>query len=189
MTPSKQEAEDAVRTLLAYIGEDVNREGLQETPARVVKAMGEVFYGAQLTNDEIAAMHGKCFVDGATRDMVVVRDIPCFSFCEHHLMLMYDMTVSIAYLPNGKILGLSKFARIAKAVCARPQVQERIGADIASIIGKVTGTENVAVYIRAKHSCMTARGANSGGYTKTATLRGRFLTDERLRAEAIAALS
>lgn len=189
MKPTKEQAKEAVKVLLAYTGDDPEREGLRETPARVVKAMDELFEGCKLTNTQIANKYGKCFTDGATQDMVVVKDIPCFSFCEHHIMLMYDMTVSVAYLPNGKILGLSKFARIAKAVCARLQVQERIGKDIADIIQDVTGSDNVAVYIRAKHSCMTARGAHSDGYTKTATLRGRFLTDATLRAEAIEALT
>lgn len=184
-------AERAVRTLLKYIGEDIDRPGLQETPARVVRALEEQFFGVKLTNAEIAAKYGKCFTDGASRDMVVVKDIPCFSYCEHHLMLMYDMSISIAYLPQEKILGLSKFARIAKAVCARPQVQERIGADIAEIVTLATGSPHVAVVIRAKHSCMTARGvnANGGGPTVTHTLRGSFMSDATLRAEVLAALA
>lgn len=184
-------AENAVRTLLRYIGEDPTRPGLQDTPKRVVRALDELFSGVKLTNAEIAERYGKCFEDGASHDMVVVRDIPCFSFCEHHLMLMYDMSISIAYLPQGKILGLSKFARIAKAVCARPQVQERIGTDIADIVTAATGSPHVAVAIRAKHSCMTARGvnANGGGHTVTHTLRGNFMSDAALRTEVLAALA
>lgn len=182
-------AERAVRTLIRYMGDDPDRPGLQETPKRVVRAIDELFAGVKLTNEEIAAKYGKCFTDGASQDMVVVRDIPCFSFCEHHIMLMYDMSISIAYLPNGKILGLSKFARIAKAVCARLQVQERIGTDIADIIEMATGSKSVAVVIRAKHSCMTARGVNADGYTTTNTLRGAFFSDPTLRQEVLSVLA
>lgn len=180
-------AKNAVRTLLRYIGENPDRPGLKETPERVVRAMEELFAGVKLTNEEIAEKYGKCFTDGASGDMVVVKDIPCFSFCEHHLMLMYDMRISIAYIPQGKILGLSKFARIARAVCARLQVQERIGTDIADIITLATGSDDVAVFITAKHSCMSARGikADGDGGTITNTLRGAFETNPTLRAEVL----
>lgn len=180
-------AERAVRTLLRYIGEDPDRPGLKETPKRVVKAMDELFHGVKITNEQIAERHGKCFTDGASKDMVLVKDIPAYSFCEHHMMLMYDMRISIAYLPQGKILGLSKFARIAHDVCARLQVQERIGTDIADIITAVTGSEDVAVFITARHSCMTARGvrADGDGCTVTNTLRGAFETNNTLRAEVL----
>ncbi len=190
MTVSRTEAEEAIKTLIRYIGDNPERPGLQETPARVVRAIDELFSGAKISNDEIAVSHGKCFTDGASEDMVLVRNIPCFSFCEHHMMLMYDMSISIAYLPKGKILGLSKFARIAHDVCARLQVQERIGTDIADIITKVTGSEDVAVIIRAKHSCMTARGikADGDGYTITNTLRGKFRSNAPLRAEVLSVL-
>lgn len=89
---------------------------------------------------------------------VVVKDIDIFSYCEHHLALMYDMKVTVAYVPNGKVIGLSKIARIADMVAKRLQLQERIGTDIADIITQVTGSEDVAVYIEGCHSCMTARG-------------------------------
>ena len=104
-----------------------------------------------------------------------------FSYCEHHLALMYDMKVSVAYIPKGKVIGLSKIARIADMAAKRLQLQERIGNDIAEIIQLVTGSEDVAVFIEASHSCMTVRGIkNAGARTQTQTLRGRFKTDRDL---------
>ena len=133
------------------------------------------------SNEEIAQMFDKTFSEdeegGADRygDMVVVKDIDIFSYCEHHLALMYDMKVTVAYVPNGKVIGLSKIARIADMVAKRLQLQERIGTDIADIITQVTGSEDVAVYIEGCHSCMTARGIRkTNTKTYTQTLRGRF---------------
>ena len=121
--------------------------------------------------------------------MVVVRDIECFSYCEHHMALMYDMRVSVAYIPHGRVLGLSKVARIADMACRRLQIQERIGSDIAEIVGEAAGTGDVAVYITATHSCMTARGVKkSHARTTTHTLRGRFKDNPDLRAEVAAML-
>lgn len=176
--------EAAIKTILEALGDDPNREGLIETPKRVAKMYQEVFEGMKYTNDEIAAMFNKCFTTD-NDDLVVVKDIPIFSYCEHHIALMYNMTVSIAYIPNGKVLGLSKFARIAEMVGKRLQLQERIGDDIASIIGKVTGSEDVLVVVQGEHSCMTARGIKSrGSKTRTAAIRGRFRTNSDLRREA-----
>ena len=125
----------------------------------------EVFEGMKYSNDEIADMFDKTFAEdvddeGTSRygDMVVVKDIDIFSYCEHHIALMYDMKVTVAYVPKGRVIGLSKIARIADMVGKRLQLQERIGSDIADIICKVTGSEDVAVFIEGCHSCMTARG-------------------------------
>ena len=131
-------------------------------------------------------MFGKTFAeDGVARqagDMVFVKDIEVFSYCEHHMALMYDMKVSVAYIPNGRVLGLSKIARIADMVAKRLQLQERIGSDIAYVISKAAGTEDVAVMIEAHHSCMTARGIKKpGSKTMTTTLRGRFESDTALQ--------
>lgn len=180
----KQKIEAAVHDLLVAIGEDPEREGLIETPKRVAKMYAEVLEGVQYTNDEIAAMFSKSFKEEeSTNNIVVVKDIPCFSFCEHHLALMYDMKISVGYLPTGKVLGLSKVARIADMVCKRLQLQERIGTDIAYIIRKVTGTQNVAVYIEAEHSCITMRGIRkSGAKTSTLTKFGAF-NDDSLKGE------
>ena len=170
-----------IRGLLEALGDDPDREGLKETPQRVARMYEEVFEGMKYTNEEIAQMFDKTFSEdeegGADRygDMVVVKDIDIFSYCEHHLALMYDMKVTVAYVPNGKVIGLSKIARIADMVAKRLQLQERIGTDIADIITQVTGSEDVAVYIEGCHSCMTARGIRkTNTKTYTQTLRGRF---------------
>ena len=170
-----------IRGLLEALGDDPDREGLKETPQRVARMYEEVFEGMKYTNEEIAQMFDKTFSEdeegGADRygDMVVVKDIDIFSYCEHHLALMYDMKVTVAYVPNGKVIGLSKIARIADMVAKRLQLQERIGTDIADIITQVTGSEDVAVYIEGCHSCMTARGIRkTNTKTYTQTLRGRL---------------
>lgn len=170
-----------IRGLLEALGDDPDREGLKETPQRVARMYEEVFEGMKYTNEEIAQMFDKTFSEdeegGTDRygDMVVVKDIDIFSYCEHHLALMYDMKVTVAYVPNGKVIGLSKIARIADMVAKRLQLQERIGTDIADIITQVTGSEDVAVYIEGCHSCMTARGIRkTNTKTYTQTLKGRF---------------
>ena len=170
-----------IRGLLEALGDDPDREGLKETPQRVARMYEEVFEGMKYTNEEIAQMFDKTFSEdeegGADRygDMVVVKDIDIFSYCEHHMALMYDMKVTVAYVPNGKVIGLSKIARIADMVAKRLQLQERIVTDIADIITQVTGSEDVAVYIEGCHSCMTARGIRkTNTKTYTQTLRGRF---------------
>ena len=178
--------EEHIRGILKALGDDPDREGLRETPARVARMYGEVFEGMNYTNTEIAEMFNKTFEDDpdsyhSASDMVIVKDIEVFSYCEHHMALMYNMTVSVAYIPNGKVIGLSKIARIADMVTKRLQIQERIGADIAEIMQEITGSSDVAVIIDASHSCMTARGiAKPSAKTRTRTLRGRFETDEKL---------
>jgi GTP cyclohydrolase I len=178
------EVEKHIRGLLEAIGENPDRPGLRETPARVARMYAEVFQGIAYTNGEIAAQFGKTFAeDGGQGDLVQVRDIEVFSYCEHHLALMYDMKVSVSYLPRGKILGLSKIARIADMAARRLQLQERLGADIAEIMTLATGSPDVAVTIEACHSCMTARGIQKpGAKTLTTTLRGRFAEDAALQA-------
>lgn len=144
----------------------------------------EVFEGMCYTNEEIANKFNKCFEEGATGDLVTIADIPIFSYCEHHLALMYNMKVHVGYLPKGKVIGLSKVARIADMVGKRLQLQERIGADIAEVLEMVLGTDDIIVVIEGEHSCMTARGVKKPGTkTRTATLRGVFKTDSDLRSE------
>lgn len=175
--------EEHIRGILVALGDDPNREGLRETPARVAKMYGEVFEGMNYTNREIAEMFSKSFETGYTEnDIVIVRDIEVFSYCEHHLALMYDMKVTVAYIPKGRVLGLSKIARIADMAAKRLQLQERIGSDIAEIMRLASGSEDVAVFIEANHSCMTARGIKKpSAKTSTVTLRGRFNTDTALQ--------
>lgn len=175
--------EEHIRGILEALGDDPDREGLRETPARVAKMYGEVFEGMNYTNQEIADMFSKSFETGYTEnDIVIVRDIEVFSYCEHHLALMYDMKVTVAYIPKGRVLGLSKIARIADMAAKRLQLQERIGSDIAEIMQLASGSEDVAVFIDANHSCMTARGIKKpSAKTSTVTLRGRFDTDVALQ--------
>lgn len=179
----KDAIEYHIREILKALGDDPEREGLKETPSRVARMYEEVFEGMKYTNDEIAEMFNKTFEEygnddeGVSRigDMVVVKDIDIFSYCEHHMALMYDMKVTVAYVPNGKVIGLSKIARVADMVSKRLQLQERIGSDIADVITKITGSQDVAVYIEGCHSCMTARGIKKNqAKTYTQTLRGKF---------------
>lgn len=184
MMIDKKRIEKAIKEILTALGDDPNRPGLVDTPKRVAKMYEEVFEGMNYTNAEIADKFCKCF-DTDNNDLVVVQDIPIFSYCEHHLALMYNMTVSIAYIPDGKVLGLSKFARIADMVGKRLQLQERIGSDIAEIVQMATGSNDVLVVVQGEHSCMTARGIKSrGAKTRTATIRGEFNDNVELRKEA-----
>lgn len=185
----KLRIEKAVREILEALGDDPEREGLKETPKRVAKMYEEVFEGMNYTNKQLAEKFCKCF-ETDNNDLVVIKDIPIFSYCEHHMALMYNMTVSVAYIPNGKVLGLSKFARIADMVGKRLQLQERIGSDIAEIIQLATGSNDVLVVVEGEHSCMTARGIKSrGAKTRTATIRGLFDTNVDLRKEAYSLMS
>lgn len=189
MAIDTQAVKEHIRGLLIALGDDPDREGLKDTPDRVARMYCEVFAGMNYTNEDIARMFGKTFQDEMdfetdSRDMVIVRDIQIFSYCEHHMALMYDMKVTVAYIPNGKVIGLSKIARIADMVSKRLQLQERIGSDIAEIMQMVTDSEDVAVLIQGCHSCMTARGIRqTNAVTHTSTLRGRFRTDAALQMQ------
>lgn len=187
MAIDKEAIREHIKGIIIALGDDPEREGLKDTPDRVARMYEEVFEGMNYTNHEIAEMFNKTFDEDVNTgknksDIVVVKDIEVFSYCEHHLALMYDMKVTVAYIPNGKVIGLSKIARIADMVAKRLQLQERIGNDIASIIQEVTGSDDVAVAIQASHSCMTARGIkNTTAKTYTTALRGRFENDLSLQ--------
>ena len=174
-----------IRGIIEALGDDPDREGLVDTPERVAGMYEKVCEGMNYTNDEIAQMFNKTFTAGnsdSEDDMVIVKDIDIFSYCEHHMALMYDMKVAVAYIPRGKVIGISKLARIADMVGKRLQLQERIGSDIAEIVQKITGSEDVAVLIEGCHSCMTARGIQkTNSKTVTSTLRGRFRKDAALQ--------
>ena len=177
--------ETAARIIIEAIGDDPQREGLVETPRRFAGMVAELLDGMNYTNHEVAQMFGKCFTSDSD-GMVVERDIPVFSFCEHHLALMYDMQVSVCYIPNGKVIGLSKIARIAEMCAKRLQLQERITQDIWDVLSEVLGTNDLAVFVRGKHSCMTARGIKKPeALTVTNVFGGRFKEDSALRLEAI----
>lgn len=169
--------------LLEAVGEDINREGLQETPDRVARMYEEICSGL---NDD-PTRHLKIFhEEGRHDEMVVVRDIPLYSLCEHHL-LPFVGKCHIAYIPkDGVIIGLSKFARIVDSFARKPQVQERLTAEIADFLMNNLNPQGVAVVIEAEHLCMTMRGARAAGsFTETSAMRGIMRSDARTRSEAI----
>ena len=193
---NREELERIGREFLEAVDPNPDREGLIETPKRFAKYWIELLEGQKYTNKEIAEMYTKCFdLDGdendsevnennLKKDLVIEKDISIFSHCEHHIALMYDMKVSIAYVPNKKVIGLSKMARIAEMVGKRLQLQEKIGSDINEIMRKILGIDDVAVVIEGKHACMTARGAKSReAVTRTASLSGAFKSNPNLRNE------
>ena len=166
----KERLEKAFREIIEALGDDPNREGLIDTPKRASEMYLEQFEGMNYSNDEIADMFNKSFDEDYLTDsknIVVVKDIDIFSHCEHHLALMYDMTVDIAYIPNGKVIGLSKLARIADMCAKRLQLQERIGNDILYCVKKITKSQDVLVRITGCHSCVTARGIKKRSKTTT----------------------
>ncbi len=187
MAIDKDAIREHIRGILIALGDDPDREGLRETPDRVARMYEEVFAGMNYTNHEIAEMFNKSFqadldITPNRKDIVLVRDIPVFSYCEHHMALMYDMKISVAYIPGDRVLGLSKIARICDMAAKRLQLQERIGSDVAEIVMEAAGTENVAVIIHGTHSCMTARGIKKEqASTVTTTFRGRFETDSMIQ--------
>ena len=167
----EERAISLVKEFIELLGEDSNREGLKDTPKRCVNMIKEVLEGVRYTNAEIAKMFDKCFeedIKTENNNMVIIKDIPIFSFCEHHLALMYNMNVTVAYIPNGKVIGLSKIVRIVDMVGRRLQLQEKIGSDIAEIMCMITDSEDVAVVIEGEHACMTTRGIKKNG-SKTIT--------------------
>ena len=189
MAIDKEAIKKHIRGILIALGDDPDREGLRETPDRVARMYEEVFEGMNYTNHEIALKFNKSFKDDLAvgpdnKDMVLVKDISVFSYCEHHIALMYDMKVSVAYIPKDKVIGLSKIARICDMAAKRLQLQERLGNDIAQIISEATGSEDVAVIIQGTHSCMSARGIKkAGASTVTTTLRGQFETDAGIQKD------
>ena len=176
---AREELAGHYKSIINLLGEDVDREGLLKTPERVAKAMQFLTKGYH--EDPAAVLRGAMFKEEDYKQMVIVKDIDIFSYCEHHMALMYDMKVTVAYVPNGKVIGLSKIARIADMVSKRLQLQERIGTDIAEIMQEITGSDDVAVLIEGCHSCMTARGIKkTAAKTFTTTFTGRFKTDASL---------
>ncbi len=178
----KKRIENAVREILIAIGENPDREGLLETPGRVAKMYEEVFMGLEKSPEE----HLKIFNEEKNEEMVVVRDIPLYSMCEHHL-LPFVGNAHIVYIPgNGKVIGLSKLARIVDNFARRPQIQERLTSQIADFLMENLEPQGVAVVIEAEHLCMTMRGARAAGAkTTTSALRGNMRSDARTRSEAL----
>jgi GTP cyclohydrolase I len=171
--------EQAVRTILEAVGEDPDRAGLRQTPRRVAHMYLEMFSGLK----EDPSRHLKVVFPEAYDEMVLVRDIPFTSMCEHHL-LPFSGVAHVAYIPNGKVTGLSKIARVVEEVARRPQVQERMTQTVADMVDSHLSTDGVAVVISAEHSCMSIRGIKKpGSTTVTSALRGLFKTSQSTRAE------
>ena len=173
--PSRQEAEEAVRTLLKWMGEDIEREGLIDTPKRVAKAYGELFSGY---DQNPAEELGRTFEEvGGYDDMVLVKDIAFHSHCEHHMVPIIGKA-HVAYLPDGKVLGLSKIARTVDIFARRLQTQENMTAEVAYSIDEALNPRGVAVMIEAEHMCMAMRGIKKQGSTTTTTcFTGQFRND------------
>ena len=176
-------AEAAIREFLIAIGENPDRKGLQDTPNRVARACVEVFAGMY---EDPAAHLQKQFHEADHEEMVIVKDIPFTSMCEHHL-LPFTGKAHVAYIPNkGRITGLSKIARCVEGFAHRPQVQERLTSQIADAMVEALDPKGVIVVLEAEHMCMTARGVRKpGSLTVTSAVRGSFLKDEKTRAEAL----
>lgn len=181
----KQRIEAAVREILIAIGEDPDREGLVETPSRVARMYEEIFGGLE----DDPTRHLKLF-DESSEEMVVVREIPLYSMCEHHLIPFLGKA-HIAYIPSdGRVIGLSKLARIVDCFARRPQLQERLTSQVADFLYENLQPMGVAVVIEAEHLCMTMRGARaSGAKTMTSALRGTMRSNAKTRAEAMSLLT
>jgi GTP cyclohydrolase I len=174
----------AVREILLAIGEDPNREGLKDTPNRVARMYAEMFMGLRMD----PAVHLKASFSETYDELVVLRDVPFYSMCEHHL-LPFEGKAHIAYLPNGKVIGLSKLARVVDAFSQRPQVQERLTTQIADILMKEADAKGAAVVMEAVHSCMTCRGVKKpGSVMVTSAVRGYCRNSARTRAEVMSLL-
>jgi GTP cyclohydrolase I len=173
--------ERAVREILIAVGEDPDREGLVDTPARVARMYAEMFAGLRQDPRQYT---GKFFTEEYD-EVVLVRDISFCSMCEHHL-LPFIGQAHVAYIPNGKVIGLSKIARVVEAISRRPQVQERMTEEIANLLGEELGAKGVAVVIEASHSCMTIRGVKKpGSKMVTSAMKGLFRSNLSTRAEVM----
>ena len=185
---NEDKCKEAVKLLLESFGEDINREGLKETPRRVAGYWKELLEGNEYTNQEIADKFTKDF-EVSSNPLVVKEVKNVFSHCEHHLALMYNMKVVVAYVPvklgNGKykVIGLSKIPRIVDLCSKRLQLQEKLAEDIAECISLATGSNDVYVNIIGDHACVSARGAKSDGFTDVTYLKGKFETNIPLREE------
>lgn len=179
--PTRAQAEDAVRTLIRWAGDDPAREGLRDTPGRVAKSYEEFFKGY---GTDPKAILSRTFRDVEGYDeMIVLRDIVFESYCEHH-MVPFTGRVHIAYIPGSKVLGVSKLARLVDIYAKRLQIQEKLTAQIAGTLNEVLKPRGVAVVVEATHMCMTTRGVHKpGSVMQTSHLLGSFRSDPRTRQE------
>jgi len=180
MTIDHEKIQKAVRMILEAVGEDPDREGLVDTPARVARMYEEIFSGLNTDPKE----HFSAIFSEQHEELVLVKDIPFYSTCEHHLVPFYGHA-HVAYIPrNGKVVGLSKLARAVEAVARRPQLQERMTSTVADSIVESLEPYGVVVVVEAEHLCMTMRGVKKpGAKTVTSAVRGIFETDAAARAE------
>jgi len=179
--------EDAVVRIIEWIGDDPNREGLKDTPRRVLKAFQEMTTGIRTTDDDLCGILGTTFAERGADELVVVKNITFSSLCEHHLLPFFGHA-HVAYIPTGgEIVGLSKFARLVRAVASRPQVQERITAKVASIINEVLKPLGVGVVTVCKHACMSCRGVEQlDSVAVSSSMHGSFRDSGPARAELLA---
>lgn len=185
--PSREEAEEAVRTLIRWAGDDPTREGLLGTPNRVIRSYDEFFSGY---GEDPAEILGRTFDEtGGYDEMVVLRDIEFFSHCEHHIVPIIGKA-HIGYLPDQRVLGISKLARLVETFARRLQIQEKLTADIANGLNDALKPRGVAVVIEAVHQCMTTRGVKKPGVSLvTSQMLGSFREDEKTRREFLSIIS
>ncbi|MPQ44116.1 GTP cyclohydrolase I FolE [Clostridium tarantellae] len=182
---NKDKIKEGVKLILEGIGEELDREGLLETPDRIAKMYEEIFEGLGKTAQE----HLQKTFTVESNDLVVEKDINFYSVCEHHLVPFYGK-VHIAYIPNGKVTGLSKLARTVDVYAKKPQLQERLTKEVADAIMNFLDAQGVMVIIEAEHMCMTMRGIRKiGTKTVTSSYRGRFIEDENLKNEVFRMIS
>ncbi len=172
-------AEDAVRSILSFIGEDPQREGLLDTPKRVVKSWGELYGGYK---QDPAKILSTVFKDGACDEMVILKDIAFSSTCEHH-MLPFIGKAHVAYLPKGRVVGLSKLARLVDCYAKRLQIQEKMTQEISGAVQAHLKPKGVAVVIEAHHQCMSCRGVGKNSTMITSSMLGTFRKNPAARAE------
>jgi GTP cyclohydrolase I len=181
----KLRIESAVREILLAIGEDPDREGLRDTPRRVAEAYAFLFAGL----GENPAEHLRVGFQENHREMVLIRDIPLHSLCEHHLLPMVG-NAHVGYIPDGKVVGLSKLARLVEGYARRPQLQERLTTQIADALHEELGALGAIVVIEANHLCMSIRGVQKpGSMAVTSAVRGTYAKDERTRQEAMSLIT
>ncbi len=184
--PSREQAEKAVRTLIQWAGDNPDREGLVDTPARFVRAWDEYFSG--YNEDPVDVLERTFQETGGYDEMVVLRDIQFFSHCEHHVVPIIGK-VHVAYLPSSRVIGISKLARVVEIFARRLQIQEKLTAEIAKTIDEVLEPKGVGVVVQAQHQCMTTRGVKKSGVSMiTSHMLGAFRDDSKMRSEFLSLL-
>lgn len=182
VTSDAQVAQDQVRQLISFIGDDPDREGLLETPARVIRSYGEIFSGYKIDPASVF----KVFTEGACDEMVLVRRVEFFSCCEHHMLPFYGLA-HLAYVPSGKVIGVSKLVRLLEVFTRRLQIQERICQQVTAALDQYLQPKGSACILEARHLCMTCRGVNKqGSEMVTSSLTGVFQSKPEARQELLA---